>query len=175
MLLPDETLRFLAYQRDNGQWWDAITAGWVHFELSHYLASLVGLLVMWLLFDEHLSPPPVWLMLAATALGSVLFEHWFAQPPFYAITVVENRGFSGALYGFFAWGSTLDILKRKPFGWTLLLLVIGKVMIEAFIGEPIVSFSSVDRVAVMGHLGGALSGVSLALLYSQLSKQQVIK
>ena len=175
MLLPDEVIRLLAYQRDNGQWWDVVTAGWIHFELSHFLGSLVGLLVMWLLFADYLQPLPVWLMLLMAAIGSVLFEHWLAQPPFYSVTVVENRGFSGALYGFFAWGATLDVIKRKPFGWVLWLLVIGKVVLEAVIGEPLLSFSRVDRVAVMGHLGGAVSGVCMALLYWQFYQQQQSK
>ena len=171
MLLPAEVLKGLAYQRDNGQWWAFLSAGWVHFELSHYLGSMVGLLVMWLLFAEHLQPVPVWLMLVVAATASVGFEHWLAQPPFFAVTIVENRGFSGALYGFFAWGAMMDVLKRKPFGWLLLLLVLGKVVLEAILGEPLLSFSSVQQVAVMGHLGGALSGALVALLWWYGSKR----
>jgi rhomboid family GlyGly-CTERM serine protease len=165
MLLPKQWLTLLAYQRGNGHWWEFLSAGWIHFEFSHGVSSVIGLVVMWLLFAEHIKPIPVWMMLISAASLSVLFEHWLALPPYVSTTVVENKGFSGALYGFFAWGATLDIIKRRPFGAILLLLVVGKVALEAFLGEPLLTFSEVERVAVMGHLGGAIAGIFCALIY----------
>ncbi|WP_157983283.1 rhomboid family intramembrane serine protease [Idiomarina seosinensis] len=165
LLLPQQWLSLLAYQRGDGDWWEFLTAGFIHFELSHGVSSIIGLGVMWLLFAEHIKPLPVWLMLVATAVMSVAFEHWLAVEPYVMPTVTENKGFSGALYGFFACGATLDIIKRRPFGLVLWLLVIGKVTAEAVLGQPILSFSEVDRVAVMGHLGGAITGVFCALVY----------
>ncbi len=166
MLLPENWLTTLAYQRGNGDWWEFFTAGWIHFEVSHGFSSILGLVIMWLLFSDHIKPVPVWIMLILAAFMSVIFEHWLAVPPNVSTIVVENKGFSGALYGFFAWGATLDIIKRRPFGAVLWLLVVGKVSIEAFMGEPLLVFSEVERVAVMGHLGGTFAGVVCALIYS---------
>lgn len=166
MSFPDSWLKILAYQRANGQWWDFITAGWVHFEVNHGLSSIVGLVVMWLLFSDEIKPIPVWSMLLATATMSVVFEHWLAVEPYVYSTVMENKGFSGALYGFFAWGSTLDIMKRRPFAWVLWCLVVAKVTVEAVLGEPLLSFSDVERVALMAHLGGVLTGILCAVVYS---------
>lgn len=166
MLLPDNWLTMLAYQRGNGDWWEFFTAGWIHFEISHGFSSILGLVIMWLLFSDHIKPVPVWIMLILAAFMSVIFEHWLAVPPNVSSIVVENKGFSGALYGFFAWGATLDIIKRRPFGAVLWLLVVCKVSIEAFMGQPLLVFSEVERVAVMGHLGGVFAGVSCALIYS---------
>lgn len=165
MLLPENWLVKLAYQRDNGHWWEFLSAGWVHFEFSHGVSSVIGLLIMWLLFSEHIKPIPVWGMLILAATLSVLFEHWLAMPPYVSVIVSENKGFSGALYGFFAWGATLDTIKRRPFGMVLWLLVMGKVVWEAYLGEPLLTFTEVERVAVMGHLGGAVAGLFCALIY----------
>ena len=165
MLFPKPWLTILAYQRDNGHWWEFLSAGWIHFEFSHGVSSIIGLAGVWLFFSEHIKPIPVWMMLIFAASLSVLFEHWLAIPPYVSTIVTENKGFSGALYGFFAWGATLDIIKRRPFGALLWLLVVGKVILEAFLGEPLLTFSEVERVAVMGHLGGAIAGIFCALIY----------
>ncbi len=164
MLLPTNWQEALAYQRGNGQWWEFFTAGWVHFKLNHGLSSIVGLVIMWLLFSDEIKPKPVWSMLLAAATMSVVFEHWLAVEPYVDLIVTENKGFSGALYGFFAWGATLDVMKRRPLGWILLFLVVIKVTVDAMLGEPLLTFSEVDRVAVMAHFGGVVTGVFCALI-----------
>lgn len=173
MLLPESWLKTLAYQRGNQAWWEFFTAGWVHFEISHGLSSLIGLVVIWLLFSDEIKPRPVWGMLFVGATMSVVFEHWFAVEPYVYPTVTENKGFSGALYGFFAWGATLDILKRRPFGWVLWCLVVSKVTVDAMLGAPLLTFSDVNRVAVMAHVGGVLAGVLCALIYGIRSKSDI--
>ena len=161
-LLPGESQHPLLYQRDNFSWYQLFTTNLIHENTRHLLLNLVGLLLIGLLARRFMSGLQFAVILVFGLLGAVLAEHALGQPPYMSITVVETRGLSGALHGLFAASMLYLAVARDRLALIALCALVFKVSFEAFQGETIVSSGTVELVAVMGHFGGTISGLTLA-------------
>ncbi|MFL2492113.1 MAG: rhomboid family intramembrane serine protease [Luminiphilus sp.] len=161
-LLPVEWQYPLVYQRDNFHWYQLFTTNFFHENTRHLLLNLVGLIFMGLLARRFISGLQFAVILIFGLLGAVLAEHVLGQPPYMSITVAETRGLSGALHGLLAASMLYLAVARDRLALIVLCGLLLKVCVEAFRGETLVSSGSVELVAVMGHLGGTISGLALA-------------
>ena len=161
-LLPVEWQYPLVYQRDNFRWYQLFTTNLIHENASHLLLNLVGLIFIGFLARRFMRGLQFAVILIFGLLGAVLAEHVLGQPPFMSITVAETRGLSGALHGLFAASMLYLAVARDRLALIVLCGLLLKVSVEAFRGETLVSSGSVELVAVMGHLGGTISGLALA-------------
>lgn len=161
-LLPVEWQYPLVYQRDNFHWYQLFTTNFIHENTRHLLLNLVGLIFMGLLARRFISGLQFAVILIFGLLGAVLAEHVLGQPPYMSITVAETRGLSGALHGLLAASMLYLAVARDRLALIVLCGLLLKVCVEAFRGETLVSSGSVELVAVMGHLGGTISGLALA-------------
>ena len=171
-LLPVEWQHPLVYQRDNFQWYQLLTSNVVHENTRHLLMNLAGLVLIGLVARCLMSGFQFGVILVVGFLGAVFAEHLLSQPPHMSITVAETRGLSGALHGL----SAASLLYLASAGDRLALIallgLVVKVSVEAFIGESLVRSGTVELVAVMGHFGGTVSGLTLAaaLVRSRLAR-----
>jgi membrane associated rhomboid family serine protease len=161
-LLPVEWQYPLVYQRDNFHWYQLFTTNFIHENTRHLLLNLVGLIFMGLLARRFISGLQFAVILIFGLLGAVLAEHVLGQPPYMSISVAETRGLSGALHGLLAASMLYLAVARDRLALIVLCGLLLKVCVEAFRGETLVSSGSVELVAVMGHLGGTISGLALA-------------
>ena len=161
-LLPVEWQYPLVYQRDNFHWYQLFTTNFIHENTRHLLLNIVGLILIGLLARQFMSGLQFALILIVGLLGAVLAEHVMGQPPYMSITVAETRGLSGALHGLLAASMLYLAVARDRLALIVLCGLLLKVSVEAFRGETLVSSGSVELVAVMGHLGGTISGLALA-------------
>ena len=161
-LLPNGWQDPLLYQRDNFYWYQLFTTNLIHENTRHLLLNLVGLLLIGLLARHFMSGLQFAMILVFVLLGAVLAEHALGQPPYQSITVAETRGLSGALHGLFAASMLYLAVARDRLALIALCGLVFKVSVEAFQGETLVSSGNVELVAVMGHFGGTISGLTLA-------------
>ena len=161
-LLPVEWQYPLVYQRDNFHWYQLFTTNFIHENTRHLLLNIVGLIFIGLLARQFMSGLQFAVILIVGLLGAVLAEHVLGQPPYMSITVAETRGLSGALHGLLAASMLYLAVTRDRLALMVLCGLLLKVCVEAFRGETLVSSGSVELVAVMGHLGGTISGLALA-------------
>ena len=161
-LLPVEWQYPLVYQRDNFHWYQLFTTNFIHENTRHLLLNIVGLILIGLLARQFMSGLQFAVILIVGLLGAVLAEHVLGQPPYMSITVAETRGLSGALHGLLAASMLYLAVARDRLALMVLCGLLLKVCVEAFRGETLVSSGSVELVAVMGHLGGTISGLALA-------------
>ncbi|MCC5855315.1 MAG: rhombosortase [Idiomarina sp.] len=154
-VLPESLLFQLTYERSlilEGQWWRIISGQWVHLSWSHLLMNLLGILLMWFLFAEHAVgwryvPVVIWIGAGAN-LGMLVTS---PEIGYYV-------GFSGVLYGMFAWGACHDIDRKVRFGVGMLLGMSLLVTWDYFWGTP----TSALDLAVAAHFYGVIAGVLLA-------------
>ncbi|MEC8468251.1 MAG: rhomboid family intramembrane serine protease [Pseudomonadota bacterium] len=152
----------LVYQRDNFRWYQLFTANFIHENTRHLLLNLLGLILIGLLARRCMSGPQFAVILVFGLFGAVLAEHVLGQPPYMSITVAETRGLSGALHGLLAASMLYLAVAQDRFALIVLCGLLLKVSVEAFRGETLVSSGSVELVAVMGHFGGTIAGLTLA-------------
>lgn len=152
----------LVYQRDNFHWYQLFTANFIHENTRHLLLNLLGLILIGLLARRCMSGPQFAVILVCGLFGAVLAEHVLGQPPYMSITVAETRGLSGALHGLLAASMLYLAVAQDRFALIVLCGLLLKVSVEAFRGEALVSSGSVELVAVMGHFGGTIAGLTLA-------------
>lgn len=163
--LPLEWQHPLVYQRDNLQWYQLLTTNLVHENSRHLLLNLMGLVLIGMVARGLMTGVLFGLILIVGFFAVVLAEHVLGQPPYMTITVVETRGLSGALHGLFAASMLYLAAAGDRLGLVVLIGLVFKVFVEAFRGETLVSSGTVELVAVMGHFGGTVSGLALAVLH----------
>jgi len=160
VLLGDATERALRYERDallDGQLWRALTGHLVHFSWAHLALNLgVGALVV-AVFRRHLGWGAVLLCAVGTSAGLFLF----------ALRVRWYGGLSGVLHGLIVYGALASWRRdRRPVWILAVLLVIAKLVLEAFRGEPGVAALIGVPVVSQAHVYGAVSGaLAFAILY----------
>ncbi len=162
--LPEPTKSILTFERTliiEGQWWRVMTGQWVHWGLGHVVMNVAGVWLVWLLFAEFATGWRYGLTLVligcASSIGMLLL----------APSIEYYVGFSGVLYGLFAWGSVQDIKRKVPFGWLLFIGVVTKVSYELIFGTTVLIGQSADNLAVAAHFYGVVGGIVLALVNNQ--------
>jgi rhomboid family GlyGly-CTERM serine protease len=156
----DDAALGLRYERGGivgGEWWRLFSGHLVHLGWAHLGLNLAGLVVIWLLVGERMAGAIGWVAMLVCVAG-VAAGLWWLNPE-----TVWYVGLSGALHGLLVFGAVLALAGRDPIGGILLLLVLGKLAYEQFLGpsdqtERLIS----GRVVVDAHLYGAEAGLALA-------------
>lgn len=160
-ILPEPVKLLLTYERDligQGQVWRLLTGQWVHWGLGHFVMNVAGVFLLWLLFAEYAQGKRYVFAILGVAMMSNLGMYLFDSQVAYYV------GFSGTIYGLFAWGAVQDVRQKAAFGWLLLIGVCAKVAYDMFVGAVSLSGSEVDALAVSAHFYGVLAGGVLGLL-----------
>ena len=157
----------LSYQRDavnTGQLWRLLTGHFVHSNGWHLLLNLVSLMMIGLLFSQHLS-----LLLWAVAFiasGLIISACYFFIAPQYQYYI----GLSAILYGVIIIGALLDLKQQTLIAALVLVVVTGRVIFQQYSGS-VESLADLieSRVAIESHLFGIISGYVLGagFLYRQ--------
>nr|WP_228517569.1 rhombosortase [Aliidiomarina indica] len=158
--LPESYLFQLTFEREfiaQGELWRLLTGQFVHLTWSHLILNVMGLWVMYLLFAEHISGWRYGGLVIALALASNLGMYLFDPE------IHRYVGFSGVLYGLFAWGALLDVSKNIKFGWLLLIGVLFKVTWEYLQGPVELGAATVSQLATSSHFFGMVGGLTVAL------------
>ena len=155
-LMPVLWQEAFAYQRYDFSYWQLLTAGFVHENVSHLMLNLVAVAVITVLINRSAPPTTLAVYLLLGTIGATGAEHLLSRPPALDFVVVETRGLSGGLHGLLVGG--LLALARRGDQWAvwLVIAVTLKVGSEAALGRPIIASGTVENVAVMAHLGGTL-------------------
>jgi len=155
-LMPVSWQEAFAYQRYDFSYWQLLTAGFVHENVSHLMLNLAAVAVIAVLINRSAPPTILAVYLLLGTIGATGAEHLLSKPPALDFVVVETRGLSGGLYGLLVGG--LLALARRGDQWAvwLVIAVTLKVASEATLGRPIIASGTVENVAVMAHLGGTL-------------------
>ncbi|RTE87494.1 MULTISPECIES: rhombosortase [Gammaproteobacteria] len=159
--LPDSWKLHFVFVRSDieaGEWWRIITGQWMHWRFSHLAFNIAGIAMIWFLFAEHAPTRRYLLLLAVTTIGCMLGTYLFAD------SITQYVGFSGALYGMFAWGAVRDIRAKRYLAWLLLAIILGKVSFDYFVGPMSLGSTNADVLATPTHFFGVLSGIALALI-----------
>lgn len=146
-----------------GQWWRLVTAQWVHYDTGHLWLNVGGLWLWWLLFIERLPNWRHWLLLLPIMLASTMAHMLSPQGQ------MTYAGFSGCLYGLFAYASMLDIAAGRRSSWLILAAIIGKN------GYDLVVLPSHADIAIYSHLGGMAMALLLALLMLYRQRTQHLR
>lgn len=134
----------------DGQWWRLITAQWVHHDSPHLWLNVGGLWLWWLLFIERLPNWRHWLLLLPIMLASTS-AHMLSPQGF-----MSYAGFSGCLYGIYAYASALDIRAGRTSSSLILLAIIVKN------GYDLYALPADTDIAIYSHLGGMAMALLLA-------------
>ena len=141
-----------------GAWWQPLTANLMHHDQAHLWFNVAGIWIAWLLFPAQLQRNQDWWVLLPVAIVSSLSQLWFA--PGHEI----YAGFSGALYGLFAYAALQDALAKQWIGAAIVLGILIKSLLDF-------SFPSlVEGIALYAHSGGIVSGFVLALVVFRCSQ-----
>ncbi|RUO62520.1 rhombosortase [Pseudidiomarina insulisalsae] len=156
MLLPEAIRDELKLDRQSAlrgeQLWQLITGQLVHHSWPHLGLNLLGLLVCWALFIDHQQGWRRWLGVPLIMLSSSAAQLYFdPQVRFYA-------GFSGTLYGIFAYCALADVLHKRWLGALVLLGLAGKVIYD------LLYLPDFSGLAFAAHTGGVVAGLILAFL-----------
>ncbi|HET8816356.1 MAG TPA: rhombosortase, partial [Pseudidiomarina sp.] len=131
-----------------GESWRILTGALVHHDQPHLWLNILGLWLWWLLFIEHLPTWRDWLWLPVLLLSSTLAMFWLdPQTQVYA-------GFSGALYGLYAWGAVADTFLRRWSGTAIGIGLLVKCTYDTLY------LPSTTDIAFMAHWGGIVAGIT---------------
>lgn len=156
MLGGKDASQWLRYDRlaiMQGEYWRLLTAHLTHLGWSHLLLNLAGLFLLWMLLGDVLSHTG-WIMLLLVSAVAISAGLWLFDPQ-----LRWYVGLSGVLHGVLLGGALLLALSGSREGMYLLLVCIGKLMWEQFMGPmPGSEATAGGKVIVNAHLYGAVAG-----------------
>ncbi|CAA6805617.1 MAG: Unknown protein [uncultured Thiotrichaceae bacterium] len=148
----------LLYQRESilaGEAWRLWTGNFVHTNITHLALNLAGFWVFLLLCGQtqRLKFLIFSIIFCAFIVGIGLF--------LFNPQIIWYAGFSGIQYGLFlAGGIVLVIESEKVYGSALLMLVIGKMLMDAFTPTEQLSQSLIEAPVIhQAHWYGAIAGI----------------
>ena len=166
-LLGEPTLNGLMYDRSaiaSGELWRALSGHIVHSNGWHLLLNLASLLMIGLLFSQHLTRL-FWLLVFVLS-GLMISACYFWIAPEYNYYV----GLSAVLYSVIIIGALLDIKEQPLIAVIVLVIVTARVIWQQYSGSMDSLAELIeDRVAIESHLFGICSGyvIGLTLLLRQ--------
>lgn len=148
-----------------GEWWRIITHPFVHVSWYHLLLDGAAFLMLY----AELRHWPSWRRLGAVAASAASSLAAATSSP-----LIASDGFcglSGIAHGLMAI-SAVEMIGRgdlwgKRVGWCALLLVVGKVLMEAASGEVVLSLLHFGLMGVpiaACHAGGVIGGLAFAFI-----------
>jgi rhomboid family GlyGly-CTERM serine protease len=161
-LLGDSTLNALMYHRSgiaSGEFWRVLSGHLVHSNGWHLLLNLASLLMVGLLFSQHLTR--LFWLLIFTLSGLMISACYFWIAPEYEYYV----GLSAVLYAVIIIGALLDIKEQPLIAVIVLVVVTARVIWQQYSGS-IGSLAELieDRVAIESHLFGICTGYILGII-----------
>lgn len=166
-------IRCLYLYHDLPNWYQFITATFCHVNWSHLSSNLFFLYIFGKLVEEEGGGFALWLSYLVTGAGAN-FVSWLILP-----RTVVSVGASGAVFGLFA----VSVLVKISWDWRKILevLILGQFVIEKvmeaaqestqIVGNNGRSFG-VENINHVAHLSGALLGVTLIWILSQIPSGQ---
>lgn len=156
----DKVRQWMQYDRTalaSGEVWRLLTAHLVHGSTQHTLVNLLGLLMMWALFNRTFRLSG-WIVILACGTAAIDLGFWFLMPE-----LQWYVGLSGVLHAVLAAGA-IAWWKTEPKLLALLLssIMIGKLIWEQWQGA--LPLSGELPVIVNAHLYGEVGGVLGAML-----------
>ena len=150
------------------QWWQFITAAFVHANWEHLLGNAFSLLVFGRMVEEEEGAFGVWTTYLICGIGGNLTSYLSAPA-----TRTLSLGASSAVFGLFMVGV---LAKLRPSAKRLLeAVILGSFVVKQVLQEvSMVSSGKAGLVAAgmsvghWAHLGGAAAGVMLVLLLNRL-------
>lgn len=160
------------FRRDTflqGEWWQLMTAPWIHLNYTHAGLNLIMTAVLMALFAGQVRP---WQQLLIVMLSGIVLLLLLA----YAFPEVQwYVGLSGSLHGLAIYGALTLLGSDEPFaqakitlseryiGVVVLLWVSIKLVLEHAWSTPIIWRNNMP-IATAAHLTGALAGLSFYVI-----------
>ncbi|HEY5604684.1 MAG TPA: rhombosortase [Gammaproteobacteria bacterium] len=171
-LFGSDVTLWLRYDRNailSGQIWRIFTGHLAHLSWSHSFMNLLGLFLVWGLFDRHL-PAKRWLhVMLLSGFGISLLLMIIDSHLLYYV------GLSGVLHALFIVGCLYDLRAGRWDSKLLLTLFIIKLMWEQLVGPlPGSGISTGGTVIVDAHLFGALMGLITYLIFRRGNNSSVV-
>ena len=161
-LLGESTLNALMYHRSgivSGEFWRVLSGHIVHSNGWHLLLNLASLLMIGLLFSQHLTRL-FWLLVFVLS-GLMISACYFWIAPEYEYYV----GLSAVLYAVIIIGALLDIKEQPLIAVLILVIVTARVIWQQYSGSMDSLAELIeDRVAIESHLFGICSGYVLGII-----------
>jgi rhomboid family GlyGly-CTERM serine protease len=160
-LLGEPTLNVLMYHRSgiaSGELWRVLSGHIVHSNGWHLLLNLASLLMIGLLFSQHLTR--LFWLLVFTLSGLMISACYFWIAPEYEYYV----GLSAVLYAVIIIGALLDIKEQPLIAVIILVIVTIRVIWQQYSGSMDSLAELIeDRVAIESHLFGICTGYVIGL------------
>jgi rhomboid family GlyGly-CTERM serine protease len=160
-LLPESWIQLLEYSHVEAFSWRWLTAHFVHLGFYHALMNVACAVVLWLLVVAYV--PSLLLIMLLFVLPFGISVGLGLKPAEFS----SYRGFSGALYGFFAAGILWGFWYQR-----LLVCALGVFLTVKIAVEQMPNFDNAyllstigGLVAVDAHLYGVLVGVLCTVVY----------
>jgi len=155
-LFGSDVTLWLRFDRNailSGEIWRLFTGHLAHLTWSHLFMNLLGLLLVWGLFNRNLSTKRWTQAIFLCALGISLF-----------LLIIDSHlrwyvGLSGVLHGMFVLGCMYDLRSGRWDAKLLIVLIIAKLLYEQLMGPLPGSVATAGGgVVVDAHLFGAIMG-----------------
>ncbi|MGD8639760.1 MAG: rhombosortase [Gammaproteobacteria bacterium] len=153
----------------SGEVWRIFTGHLAHLSWKHLLMNVLGLALVWALFDRCLSTKRWLHTILYSALGISLM-----------LLVIDSHlrwyvGLSGVLHGMFMVGVLYDLKSGRWDAKLLLLLIIAKLLYEQLVGPLPGSEKTVGgSVVVDAHLFGAITGIITYMVFRRVDSRSVV-
>jgi rhomboid family GlyGly-CTERM serine protease len=151
-----------AFNRDQAislNWWQWVTAHFVHTNFVHYAFNMIGLALLWFLHGEYATNRGYIVNFLLISVGISLCILVFSPD------LGSYVGMSGVLHGIFAWGVIIDISKKRKSGYLLMIGLIVKLADEQWFSSSTFMADMIGvNVAIDAHLYGAIIGLLVGIL-----------
>ncbi len=163
MFVPDTVESYFSFQRREiieGEWWRLLAANFFHLNAMHLFLNILGVVGVWFVFSNVVSPFWQIVFLLSGMLSNTLFVLLF-QP-----SIQSFVGLSGALHGVFVAYCIVESTGNKWLSVVGLAGVTGKIMMEQLgLSGQYVEHLILGKVIVNAHLGGAIGGMVVGIFY----------
>lgn len=146
-----------------GWWWTLLTATYLHGSILHILFNMLWLRQLGPLTDDVFGASRFLVIYTGAGVGGALLSAVVGKTPFFV-------GASGAVFGLFGALIVYGLQRRGMFGTAIFRQMIFWALIGLVLGF---TRSGVDN---LGHVGGLITGILLALAlgYQEKKRQQLI-
>jgi rhomboid family GlyGly-CTERM serine protease len=144
---------------ENGHCWLLFSGHFVHLNWTHWGLNMAGLGIVAFFFTAYGSVARWMIVIIVSSVFVGYGLYWLN------VDVTTYVGLSGVLHGLFIYGALRETRFYPVSGYTLLVLLIGKLIWESLYGAlPGSEELTAGRVVTDAHLYGAIGGATATLL-----------
>ena len=155
----EKLLRYDRHLLAQGEFWRVFTGHLLHLNWPHFWLNMAGVGIVALFFNRDCTKQQ-WLMLIVFSCAVVSLGLYLLNP-----NMFWYMGLSGVLHSLFVVGAWYESRRFALSGYTLLVLLLGKLVYEQMGGGLASSEALIGaRVAVDAHLYGGVAGVLFILV-----------